>query len=748
VKLLHLHAENYRSFQEIDFDFPSGACAIIGPNGAGKSTLLGAVDLALFCAKGELPPYLSEDAVGDLMVELTFEHGGETYRVRRGYSANGRGKATCDFEKLGPDWHAEPGPNGEPVQVQSYPDWEPLTAETIDATNEKICATIGLTRETFRASAYLAQGDGSFADPSWQPRQRKQLLFSALGLDQTWTPLKDKASADKRECEVQRQVLSGRIGTLEETVAGKEEAKQRAEQAAFAARAAQTRLEEATAAVETARTKVSDAERVESEQSAARARLQAAEGDWQRIEADQDTAEKASAGLAEIEPRIAALEPVAAGKAGAELLIAQAEEDRVALDSTLRGCEERVRVRDDRVRKIEQRAAEIEGLKAKAVAAENAAGRVGSGEIQTCQTCGQPIADEAAEKVRHGYLDEALAAREKAEALISENASDQALVNDAVTIDAELATARDGAAKITDRITRARETLHKAQEAEIELVRLNAQADNFRASVAKVEGDEWIGLVSAAELALKEAQVVAASLPAAVDIGLLRRDAESKSNVLAAARSAAREADAEKIRAEEALARIAEAEGQLAETASEREALDAEHDLLCQLERAYGRDGIPALIVENSVGEIEEEADRIVAMLQTESISCRGVQLRTQREKKDGDLKDTLDIIVLTDTGARPYETFSGGEQARVNVALRIALLRFIRRMGGGCDALLIDELGFLDDAGMERFVDLLGELRAEFSLIALVSHIPAIRDAIDSAIEIRKDGSRSEVAA
>ena len=42
---------------------------------------------------------------------------------------------------------------------------------------------IGLSQETFAASVFAAQGARHFADPATPPRERKQLLYTALGLD-------------------------------------------------------------------------------------------------------------------------------------------------------------------------------------------------------------------------------------------------------------------------------------------------------------------------------------------------------------------------------------------------------------------------------------------------------------------------------------------------------------------------------------------------------------------------------------
>lgn len=98
---LHVRAANYRTFGTLDLDLPSGCVAIVGPNGAGKSSLVNLVDLCLFGPDGRSwAPYLTQGGEStELEVELEFEHAGQRYRIRRGYSARGAGKTTVDFER-------------------------------------------------------------------------------------------------------------------------------------------------------------------------------------------------------------------------------------------------------------------------------------------------------------------------------------------------------------------------------------------------------------------------------------------------------------------------------------------------------------------------------------------------------------------------------------------------------------------------------------------------------------------------
>jgi DNA repair exonuclease SbcCD ATPase subunit len=122
-------------------------------------------------------------------------------------------------------------------------------------------------------------------------------------------------------------------------------------------------------------------------------------------------------------------------------------------------------------------------------------------------------------------------------------------------------------------------------------------------------------------------------------------------------------------------------------------------DLLKLAERAYGRDGIPALIVENAaIPQIETEANRILDELGGHRY-CR-IELRTQRALKTSRApRDARHRHPHTDAGERPYETFSGGERTRLNLALRIALARLLaHRRGAESRLLAIDEPEFLDE--------------------------------------------------
>ena len=83
--LTRLSLRNYRVYEEpLDLEFPPGLIGIYGPNGSGKSTLLEAILFALWGrARTAKEDVRTAGVGGDCVAELTFEHEGHLYLVRR-----------------------------------------------------------------------------------------------------------------------------------------------------------------------------------------------------------------------------------------------------------------------------------------------------------------------------------------------------------------------------------------------------------------------------------------------------------------------------------------------------------------------------------------------------------------------------------------------------------------------------------------------------------------------------------------
>lgn len=171
---------------------------------------------------------------------------------------------------------------------------------------------------------------------------------------------------------------------------------------------------------------------------------------------------------------------------------------------------------------------------------------------------------------------------------------------------------------------------------------------------------------------------------------------------------------------------------------------------LKQLERAFGKDGVPALLIEQALPEIEETTNDLLSRLTNGRMSF---SFMTQREYKDTsreDLKETLDMVISDSVGVRDYEMFSGGEAFRINFSIRLALSQVLaRRAGARLQTLVIDE-GFSsqDVEGRQRLVEAINLVRNDFEKILVITHLEELKEAFPTRIEVEKtpEGSQLKV--
>ena len=169
-----------------------------------------------------------------------------------------------------------------------------------------------------------------------------------------------------------------------------------------------------------------------------------------------------------------------------------------------------------------------------------------------------------------------------------------------------------------------------------------------------------------------------------------------------------------------------------------------------QVQKAFGKDGVPAMLIEEAIPELEEQANDILSRLSDHTMS---VSFPTQREFKDAkrtDKRETLDISISDGGSVRDYETFSGGEAFRINFAIRLALSRVLaKRAGAKLQTLVIDEgFGNQDTQGRQRLVEAINLIRPDFRKILIITHIEELKDFFPDRIEITKtpEGSQAEV--
>ena len=187
-------------------------------------------------------------------------------------------------------------------------------------------------------------------------------------------------------------------------------------------------------------------------------------------------------------------------------------------------------------------------------------------------------------------------------------------------------------------------------------------------------------------------------------------------------------------------------ESEAAALNTELASVAAELDAYGELNLAFGRNGIQAMVIENVIPELEDETNRILARMTHRHIT---VSFRTTRQAVSSDSQiETLDIIIRDESGERPYQLFSGGEAFRINFAIRIALSKLLaKRAGSSVDTLIIDEgFGTQDQQGRDGLVEALQSVADEFELILVITHVDELRFQFPNRIEITKtdQGSRA----
>jgi len=171
--------------------------------------------------------------------------------------------------------------------------------------------------------------------------------------------------------------------------------------------------------------------------------------------------------------------------------------------------------------------------------------------------------------------------------------------------------------------------------------------------------------------------------------------------------------------------------------------------LYADLTDSFGRNGVQAMLIDEAIPMIEEEANRL---LQDMTDGRLNVSLETQRQTQRQTIVETLDIKISDELGTRNYELYSGGEAFRVNFALRVALSRLLaHRAGTRLQTLVIDEgFGSQDDAGRERLKAALGSVAADFACIIVITHLDEMKEWFPTRVEVVKDagGSRLHMVA
>lgn len=188
-----------------------------------------------------------------------------------------------------------------------------------------------------------------------------------------------------------------------------------------------------------------------------------------------------------------------------------------------------------------------------------------------------------------------------------------------------------------------------------------------------------------------------------------------------------------------------EAQAEAMQTQIQADKLDEQSELYRLVSRAFGSNGVPALILDGVVAEL---SDTISSLLNDLSDGMMAATLQTVTETKSGTRKPSLDLVIEDRTAIRRYESFSGGEKMRIDIAVRVGLsLLLAKRAGAPLETLVIDEgFGSLDQTGINHLAACLDKLSARFPLIMVVTHVPEVAEAFPARLVVSRSGGQPNV--
>ena len=116
--------------------------------------------------------------------------------------------------------------------------------------------------------------------------------------------------------------------------------------------------------------------------------------------------------------------------------------------------------------------------------------------------------------------------------------------------------------------------------------------------------------------------------------------------------------------------------------------------------------------------------------------------LKRKEDKGKGNSQQGLELEVYDNyTGKnRHVKTLSGGESFKASLALALGLSDVVQANAGGImlDTIFIDEgFGSLDPESLENAINSLLDLQKGGRLVGIISHVPELKERIESKLEI-----------
>lgn len=719
-----IQLQNFMPFTSEEVVFPNGTISILGEyeenasrsNGAGKSSLIEAVLYALFGKSRTVSEIdmVKQGADGDMYVQLVFDFNNQEYVVKRGRTKSGQAIVFLSI-------------NGNPIGGG---------VRDIDA---NIVKSLGMTLEVFTATCFFEQNRiDSFTTAT--PSKRKEYLSSILDLQiyescsLACKQLRDQLNSEYEKTQggiqhlirlkTEKEALDNHQFTINKNEDKKVEIEKRITTSKFI-------VEETSAAITRFQQELQSSSELVVNLSKLKNQYNGKLGSVEKIKRDVESKKNDLKSKWESKNLLAKMLPEIEEKKNAITSeISSFEEQRSSSGKTIEWEKET----SDTLNVLKQEQGEVSGRVKHLRSEISSLSTLGT----QCITCKQTIDKNT--------VDNLIGTKE------SQVSSDLLVIDDIKTKITKLTQDLLDDQKIKEKLSTLKNQLVRI-EGEI-ILSSSAKKERDEISItgkSQIESLEDILKTSIEELKELETQVQqlqerVSNLPTEENTGLdkLKIVLDMRKEEVNLLQNDIKKCDEFIIRAKTYLEEIQKLGTQIEQETSQIKDKQLQLQAYQDLVEVFSQRGIPAIIIENTVSEVENITNEYLAELG----SVFKINIRSQKETKKGDLKETLDILIVTPEGVRDYSTYSGGEKTIINLCLRLSLSTVLSsRNKVHFDSIFLDEvISSLDTENRENFLKLIKILSNKFSQIFIISHIEEMKNVFDHSIKVVKSQTGSKV--
>ena len=681
----------YKKTQTLDFSGIHVAC-LVGDNGSGKSSLLEAMVWALWGKARDgkrSDDELIHHGETEMRVSLIFKLTGNKYQIVRQRKVGKRGQLVLALH----------------VYDNATESWRDLSEAGSRQTQLKIDELLCIDYDTFMNSAFIAQGRADqFTIKS--PSNRKAVLASILGLDQ-WDIFQNRARKYSVDFNEDLRILDREIESIDQELSGR-----------------------------------SDAERELSESNGRLAeveqKLRVAEKDMADVEQARQGLAHTRRGIDDLTARIKQDESELSS-VESELGSYSSEADKTLLESELANVKSGL----SSLKTLEIESKDV--LRQRTKASETSARLKGENEIlksegnklndriemldtatePICPTCGQVLEGDSVKVHLNTEL------KEWRSRYSTQRDAHEKLDEKVRSLDKTLS-------KLDSELKQQNKLERRLAEVELQILNTAKLSETFASMEARRK--RWQDNLGQDRNKLNEMELEQArhlsSLQAAEERQNHLNDLRLEQRICTEKVGSARQ----KISALDNLVERRKSR------VVERDKVAEQIGIYSELYDAFGKQGVPAMIIEAAVPEIEKTTNELLGKM---TYGRMNVRFDTQRALKSGDTRETLDIKIADDLGTRNYELYSGGESFRVNFAIRIALSKLLaRRAGAQLQTVVIDEgFGTQDSLGRQKLIEAINTIQDDFKRVLVITHIEELKDIFPARINILKTSEGSKIA-